>query len=151
MVEFGGKVGLVGDKDLFLALVSFDLFLIIAGDFFADVEDVEDEFGLGDALMAAAYALGLDGVGGLAKASSVDEDDGDAADVGGFLDSVAGGTGGRGNDGAVGAEELVKETGLAGIGATDDGGADALAEDAALVGSGEQLVDGGDGGLEAGK
>ena len=151
VVDLGGKVGLVGDKDLFFAFIGFDLFLIVAGHFFAGVEDVEDEFGLGDALMTAANAFGLDGIGGLAEAGGVNENDGDAADVGGFLDGVTCGAGGGGDNGAVGTEQLVQEAGFSGIGASDNDCTNAMAENATFVGSGEQLVNGGEDILEAGE
>ena len=48
------------------------------------------------------------------------------------------------------AEELIEQAGLAGVGPADDGGADAAAEDLALVGRAQQFVHEGDAVFEPG-
>lgn len=55
----------------------------------------------------ALDALGFDGIGGGADAGGIDEADGDALEVDGFLDGIACGSGGVRDDGAVEAEEVV--------------------------------------------
>ena len=107
--------------------------MILFGQRFGDIEDVEDEVGFFQGFPTATDALAFDVVGGRAQAGGVDEHDGDAANVGGFLDGVAGRAGGVGDDGAVVAEQLVEEAGLSDVGPAHDRGANPAAEDLAFA------------------
>ena len=102
---------------------------------------MQNELGAGHAVVAAPDTLGLDGIGRLAQAGGVNEHHGDTADVGGFLNGIARGAGGGRDDGAVVPKQLIEQTGFAGVGPTNDRGADTTAQDATFVGGGEELVD----------
>ena len=62
---------------------------------------VEGELGLTDGATRAFNALRFDEVGAMAKASGIDEAEGEAAVSEGLLDGVAGSSSGGTNDGAV--------------------------------------------------
>ena len=111
---------------------------------------MQDELGLLQALAAAADAFELDLVARLAQAGGVNEDDGQAANVGRLLNGVARRAGNRGDDGAVMAEELVEQARFAGVGPADDRGADAAAQDLSFVGRAQQFVHEGDAVVEPG-
>ena len=102
---------------------------------------MQNELGAGHAVVAAPDTLGLDGIGRLAQAGGVNEHHGDTADVGGFLNGIARGAGGGRDDGAVVPKQLIEQTGFAGVGPTNDHGANTTAQDATFVGGGEELVD----------
>ncbi len=70
----------------------------------------------------------------------VHEDDRQAAEVGGFLDGIARGAGDGRDDGAVVAEELVEQTGLARVGPAHDSGADAASQKSGLRRGAQQFV-----------
>jgi len=99
-----------------------------------EIEQAKDEIGALGGLVTASDAFGLDEIGGVAESGGVDEDDGQAADVGGFLDGIAGGAGDGRDDGAVDSEQLVEQAGLAGIGTAEEDGAGAFAEESAFGG-----------------
>ena len=108
----------------------------------AGVDDGEDEVGGGELGVGAGDAGGFDGVaGGGAEAGGVDEAEGEAVEVDDFLDGVAGGAGEVADDGALEAQQLIEEAAFAGVGSADEDGAHAFAEEAALVGGGEEGVE----------
>ena len=84
--------------------------------------------------------MALDVAGGVAQAGGVDEAEGDAIEVEGLFDGVAGGAGLGADDGAVGAEEGVEKGGLAGVRGTGEDDEGALAEEAALTPGGKEGV-----------
>ena len=107
---------------------------------FASVQDVQNQIGGCQCSTAAADAFDLDFVAGFAEAGGVNEDDGETANVGGFLDGVAGGAGDGGDDGAVVAEELIEEAGFADVGAADNRGANSASQHAAFAGGAQEII-----------
>ncbi len=112
---------------------------------------MEGEGGAGEGLAGALDAGVFQEVLGEADAGGVYEEDGDAAEVYGFLEGIASGAGEMADDGALVAEEAVEEAGFAGVGLAEDDGAEAFAKDAALIGGAEEAGDFGAGGFEAGE
>ena len=86
-------------------------------------------------------------VGGLADAGSVDEAEGDAAQVDGVFDDVACGAVDVAHDGSLFAKEGVEEGGLAHIGLADDGHGNAVLDGIAYT---EGVGEARDGALDVG-
>lgn len=96
----------------------------------------------------ALDALGFDEVIGFAHTGGIDEAERDVVEVDDFLDRIAGGSGDVGDDGAVESEETVKQRGFSDIRLSENDRADTFAENAALIGGGEEGVDGGKDGFD---
>jgi hypothetical protein len=103
----------------------------------------------GERVAGAFEAAAFEVAGGVAQAGGVDEAHGDAAEVDGFLDGVAGGAGFGADDGAVEAEQAVEQAGFPGVGGPGDHQAQAVAQDPPAFGGGEQAGDRGKGRFEA--
>ena len=84
-------------------------------------------------LIGALDADALDDVGGVADAGGVDEAEGDATEVDGVFDDVAGGAVDVAHDGSLFAYEGVEEGGLAHVGLADDGYGHAVLDGIAYV------------------
>jgi hypothetical protein len=91
------------------------------------VEQEQDGIGAGDETAGGAVEHGAEGVGGLADAGGVEEDDLQGVLVENAADGPPRGLGDGRDDGHGFAEQGVEQGGLAGVGAADDGG-DAGAE-----------------------
>lgn len=99
------------------------------------IEDDEDECGIGECFAGATDAnlLGFFQIStrGFAEAGGVDELEWNTGERDVLSDQIAGGAGGRSDDGAVALNEAIEERALADIGATDDGEGEAVVDDAA--------------------
>ena len=97
-------------------------------------------------LFGALHAHGFHGVGGLPDTGGVNQPQPGGADHDGFLHRVPGGAGDVGDNGTVKACQAIEQAGFSHIGATHNGGGNALAENPPLpVGlqQGIQLLGGG--------
>ena len=127
------KVGLVENGDEGLALAAVEDVMGHAGVSACDVNNPKHDVGLVDGLPCALNAHALDGVAGLADACRVDEAEQRAAHHHGVLDGVAGGTVDIAHQGAVVAQQGVKQGGFAGIGLPHDGDGHAVADGVAVT------------------
>ncbi len=145
----GGEIGFVPDPERLVGWSGGEEIGVggIGGG--GEIEEAEDEIGAEGSLVTASDALGLDEIGGVAESGGVDEDDGQAADVGGFLDGIAGGAGDGRDDGAIESEQLVEQAGFAGIGTAEEDSAGAFAEESAFGGGPGQELGEVAGGIEA--
>ena len=91
--------------------------------------------------VAATNALGFEFIAAFPQARGVDEHHRETADVGGFLDRVAGGARNRRDNRPLVTEQVVQQTRLAGVWPTNDRRANASSQDLPFVGSAQQPVD----------
>ena len=104
------QIHFVADQNPFLAGELGQIILIRLRQRLAGVEDVQNEFGVGERFAAAADAFLLDLVARLAQAGGVNEHDRQPANVRRLLNRVARRAGNRRDDGAITAEQLVQQT-----------------------------------------
>ncbi len=102
---------------------------------------MQEQFRLTGGVAGSANALLLDLVAGVAESGRVDEEDGDAAQVGRLLDGVARGAGDRRDDRAVASQELIQQARFAGIGTPKDGDAETATQDLAFTRRREEFLD----------
>src|SRR2546421_12960367 len=101
------QVGFVGDaQGVGVFLNQIQLFIQRSG----EIEHGNDQISVGDNPPGLLNGGVLDGVVGVADAGGVEEEDGQAVDVGDFADPVAGGAGDVGGDRAFLREKLVGES-----------------------------------------
>lgn len=149
-VRVNADVGLVKDDEVALPGGGRDGDAGGSGGGKAGVDDFENEVGAVEFGAGALDANLFDGVAAVAEAGGVHEAEGDAVNLDDFLDGVAGGAGGGADDGALETEKAVEEAAFADVGLADDGGAGAVAEDAALFGGVEKAAGAGEEAGEAG-
>lgn len=118
------------------------------GAWLACIGHFEKQVGILDLPGGALDSLGFDFIGGFPDARCIDEAERDAVEVDDFLDRIPGGACDIGHDGAVEAKEPVEEGGFADVGFPENHRADTFAEDASLVGGGEERVDCGEDALD---
>ena len=135
LVEDGEDGGGVGGEFLHPAAV-----FVLRGQ--GSVEQEQDDVGPGDESARGAVEHRAEGVGGLADAGGVEEDDLQAGFVVDGADGPARGLGDGRDDGDFFADEGVEQRRLAGVGAADDGG-----ESGAEGGGGGSFGGGGHGGI----
>ena len=129
----GVEVGLVDNGDDGLGVANGDVGIGHSG-----FCHQQDDGGALDGGQRTVDAKALDLVGGVADACCVDEAEGDAAELDGVFDGVAGSALYVTDDGALFAEEGVEEGGLAHVGSTDNGYRNAVFEGiASMEGVGE--------------
>ena len=114
---------------------------VLGGQRRAAVDHQQGQVGAGQRGAAALHAQVFGQVARVAAdARRVDQHQGDAAQVERLLQRVARGAGDGGDDGPLGAQQGVEQAALAHVGLADDGRADALAVDDALLGAVDQSL-----------
>src|SRR6266702_2233966 len=96
-------------------------FAVNSAELVAGVEDDENKVSVGEGLHGFTNANVFGFIESFADSGGIDEAHGDSAERYGFGYEVAGGSGKRGDDGALAFDELIEEAGFAYVGATDDG------------------------------
>src|SRR5215831_4523826 len=143
------QVGFVQDENALAVSELREVTLVGVSEWFGRVQHMQNKVGLFEAFVAATDAFFLDFVGGIAEAGGINEDHGQAPNVGGFLDGIACGARDGRDDGSIVAEELVEKAGFAGVRPADDRGADASAKDLAFICCAKQFVNESDAAFEA--
>src|SRR5580658_6640062 len=110
---------------------------------------MQNQLSTGQCAAAAPDAFDFDFVRGLAQSGGINENDRNTAHVGGFFDGVAGRPWNVGDNGAIAAQELIEQAGFADVGPSDDGGANAPAQNPAFIGSTQQGIDESDASLQS--
>ncbi len=117
-------IGLVGGDEEARRIAGVEKLEFVRTRFTGGVEEEQDNVGLGGLVVGACDGFFFEGVGRLAHAGGVDEEDGDVdvamGEGGEGVDPVACGARDVGGDGDRTAEEGVGEGGFSGIGGADD-------------------------------
>src|SRR5207248_4393502 len=104
------------------------------------IKHMQNQLRVGQGLAAATDAFHLEIVATFAQTSSIHKNNWQTTDVSSLLDCIPSGAWNWRDNSAIMAEQFVEQTGFADIGAADDRGANAPAQNLPFVGSAQQLV-----------